>query len=134
MAVFFNKVERGKPADPTAPKKWYAVLKSLGQITEKEVAKLMADETTMDRKEVEMAIDRFEVILIRLLLDGHSVQLGDWGSFHLTCNSTASDTKAEVSANSITNLNVRFQPGKEMKDAVNKATFKAIETLVSPEQ
>jgi predicted histone-like DNA-binding protein len=133
MALFFNKVERGNPSDPTAPKKWYAILKSLGQITEKEVAKLVADETTMDRKEVEMAIDRFEVILIRLLLDGHSVQLGDWGSFRLTCNSTPSDTKAEVSAGNITNLNIRFVPGKEMKEAINKATFRAAESLVTPE-
>ena len=134
MAVFYNKVERGNPLKPTDPKKWYAVLKSLGQVTEKEVAKLVADETTMDRKEVEMAVDRFEVILLRLLLDGHSVQLGDWGSFYLTCNSTASDTKAEVSASNIKNLNIRFQPGKEMKDAIKQATFKPVESLSSHEQ
>ncbi|MDR0694800.1 MAG: HU family DNA-binding protein [Prevotellaceae bacterium] len=131
MSIFYNRVERINPQDKTAPKKWYATLKTIRQVREKEVAKLVADETTMDRKEVEMALDRFEQILIRLLLDGHSVQLGDWGSFYLTCNSAASDTKAEVTASNIKNLNIRFSPGVELTDALKHATFIAAETLVS---
>ncbi|MDR2358923.1 MAG: HU family DNA-binding protein, partial [Prevotellaceae bacterium] len=122
MALLYNKVERGNPLDKTAPKKWYAVLKSLGQITERDVAIMVADETTLNRKEAELALDQMEKVLIRLLLDGHSVQLGDWGSFHLTCNSSPSDTKEEVTASNITNLNIRFTPGKELKEAIKKAT------------
>lgn len=77
-----------------------------------------------------MAIAQFEKILIRLLLEGHSVQLGDWGSFHLTCNSEGSDTKEEVTAQNIKNLNIRFIPGKELKQAINKATFISIEGMI----
>ena len=36
MAIFYNKVERGNPSDPEAPKKWYPVLKTLGMVREKE--------------------------------------------------------------------------------------------------
>jgi predicted histone-like DNA-binding protein len=129
MAVFYNKVERGNPMDTQAPKKWYAVLKNVGMIGEKEVAKLISDETTINRKEAEMALDQFEKIMIRLLLDGHSVQLGDWGSFHLTCNSEGAATKEELTANNIKNLNIRFTPGKEVKDAIQQATFKDLESL-----
>jgi predicted histone-like DNA-binding protein len=78
-----------------------------------------------------MALDRFEQILIRLLLDGHSVQLGDWGSFHLTCNSAGVETKAEVTAANIKNLNIRFTPGNELADALKHASFIAAETIVS---
>ncbi|MDR2774799.1 MAG: HU family DNA-binding protein [Tannerella sp.] len=123
MSVFFNKVERGNPLNPLAGKKWYAVLRTIDQVGEKEVARQISDETTLNRKEAEMALDQFEKILLRLLLDGHSVQLGDWGSFHLTCNSKGSDTKDEVNANSIENLNIRFTPGKELKAAIQKAKF-----------
>jgi predicted histone-like DNA-binding protein len=132
MAIFYNKIERRNPQEATAPKKWYASLKTIRQVREKEVAKLVADETTMDPKEVEMALDRFQQILIRLLLDGHSVQLGDWGSFHLTCNSVGVDTKAEVVAGNIKNLNVRFTPGTELTDALKHASFIAADTLVTP--
>ncbi len=69
---------------------------------------MISDETTLKRKEAEMALDQLQKVLIRLLLDGHTVQLGDWGSFHLTCNSKGSETKEEVTANSIDNLNIRF--------------------------
>jgi predicted histone-like DNA-binding protein len=131
MALFYNKVERGNPLNAAAPKKWYAVLKSLGQIGEKEVAKMVAEETTINRKEVELALDQFEKVLIRLLLDGHSVKLGDWGSFYLTCNSTGMDTKGEVNAGCIKNLNIRFTPGSELKEAIQKAQFKSTESLIN---
>ena len=49
MAVFFNKVEKANPLDRKASKKWYAVLKSISLTSEKEVAKLVADETTLNR-------------------------------------------------------------------------------------
>ncbi|MDR2358854.1 MAG: DNA-binding protein, partial [Prevotellaceae bacterium] len=49
----------------------------------------------------------------------------------LTCNSSPSDTKEEVTASNITNLNIRFTPGKELKEAIKKATFKAAESLVT---
>ena len=129
MAVFYNKVEKVNPSDRTAPKKWYAVLKSISLISEKEVAKLVADETTLNRKEAEMALDQFEKILVRLLLDGYSVRLGDWGSFHLTCNSAPSDSKAEVSASNISNLNIRFTSGKDLKSAIQKAQLVAADSM-----
>ena len=129
MAVFYNKVERANPADRMAPKKWYAVLKTISLVSEKEVAKQLSDETTLNRKEAEMALAQFEKILIRLLLDGYSVRLGEWGSFRLTCNSTPSATKAAVSAKNITNLNIRFTAGKELKDAIQKAQLVSADTM-----
>jgi predicted histone-like DNA-binding protein len=117
--------------DPEAAKKWYVVLRRINQIGEKEVAKLISDETTLNRKEAEMALDQFEKILLRLLLEGYSVQLGDWGSFHLTCHSQPSDTKDEVGAGNIQNLNIRFTPGKDLKAAVQKAELIYSETIVT---
>ena len=76
MAVFYNKVQR---ADPTnrSETKWYATLKRISMVKEKEVAKQISDETTINRKEAEMALAQFEKILIRELMNGNSVQLGD---------------------------------------------------------
>jgi predicted histone-like DNA-binding protein len=131
MAIFYNKVERLNPSVRTAPKKWYAVLKTIKQENEKEVAKLISDETTLNRKEAEMALEQFQKVLLRLLLDSHSVQLGDWGSFHLTCNSKGSNTSAEVTASNIEKLNIRFIPGKELKAAIQNAQFMHAESLLS---
>ena len=131
MSILFNRVERGNPQDKDAPKKWYPILKTLERVKEKDVAKEISDETTLNRKEAEMALIQLEKVLIRNLLNSKSVQLGDWGTFHLTCNSTPSDTKEEVSAGDIAKLNVRFVPGKTLKDALAGATFIPAESIVT---
>lgn len=72
-----------------------------------------------------------EKVLLRNLLSSNSVQLGDWGSFYLTCNGEGSDTKEEVTAANIKNLNIRFMPGKTLKEALKSAVFVFSEDLVS---
>lgn len=131
MSVFFNKIERGNPMDTTAPKKWYATLKTINQVKEKEVAQLISDETTLNRKEAEMSLDQLEKVLIRLLLESNSVELGDWGSFHLTCNSEGVETKDALTASNIKGVNIRFVPGKVLRNALKNATFKYTESIVS---
>ncbi|MDR0700315.1 MAG: HU family DNA-binding protein [Tannerella sp.] len=131
MAIVYNKVERANPQDRTVPKKWYPVLKTINQLKEKDVAKEISDETTLNRKEAEMALTQLEKVLIRNLLISNSVQLGDWGSFHLTCHSTGSDTKESAGASNIQNLNIRFTPGKALKDALKDASFIFAEDIVS---
>lgn len=122
--LLYKKIQRAKPgAKPEDPKKWYISIKSLAQVGEKEVARQIADETTLNPKEAEMALAQFEKILVRLLLDGHSVQLGDWGSFYLTVTSKGSDTEKEATPAKVEKINIRFLPGKDLKNAIGKATF-----------
>jgi predicted histone-like DNA-binding protein len=131
MPVLFNKVERANPQDRNAPKKWYPTLKSLSRVGEKEVAKEIADETTLDKKEAEMAVSRMEKVLIRNLLASNTIQLGDWGSFHLTCNGEGSDTKEGVTSGNIKNLNIRFVAGKALKEALKNASYVYAGDIVS---
>jgi predicted histone-like DNA-binding protein len=130
MAIFFNRVLRALPSDPKA-KKWYASLKRTSMIREKQVAKLIADETTLNPKEAEMALSQLEKILLRELLASNSVQLGDWGSFHLTCNSSAHDTSGEVTGRSIKKLNVRVSSGTTLKEGLEHAEFVPADSLVT---
>ena len=123
MPILFNKVERANPQNRTAPKKWFPILKTISQIKEKAVAREIADETTLNPKEAEMALSQLEKVLIRNLLASNSVQLGDWGSFRLTCNSEGSDTQKEVTAGKINKLNIRFTPGKALTEALKNASF-----------
>ena len=129
MPILFNKVERVNPMDKTAPKRWFPVLRTITRTTEKQVAKEIADETTLNPKEAEMALSQLEKVLIRNLLASNSVQLGDWGTFHLTCNGTGADTKEGVTAASINKLNVRFVAGKGLNSALAGATFIPAENL-----
>lgn len=121
MPVLLNRIERSNPL--TKAKKWYVTIKTLSQIKENAVARQIADETTLNRKEAEMTLAQLEKILINNLLSSNSVQLGDYGSFHLTCNSEGKDVKEELTARSVKGLNIRFKPGKALRNALKGASF-----------
>jgi hypothetical protein len=60
--------------------------------------------------------------------------LGDWGSFHLTCSGEGVDSKDEVKASNIKNLNIRFTPGKELRNELQNATFISAESILTKQQ
>jgi predicted histone-like DNA-binding protein len=129
MSLLYNKIERGNPANPEAPKKWYPVLKSTGLVKEKEVAKQVSDETTLNPKEAELGIGQLFKVVIADLLEGKTVQLGDMGSFRLTAHCEGVDTEEEVTAALIKSLSIRFTASEALKAALRKAQFIAVESL-----
>jgi predicted histone-like DNA-binding protein len=129
MSIFFKRVQRGNPSKPAEPKLWYLLLKSVGLVKEKEVAKLLADETTLNPKEAEMAISQLFKVVIRLLLEGHTVQLGELGSFRLIAHSEASETEAEANANKIKSVSVHFTASDALREQIKSATFKDAASL-----
>lgn len=46
MAVKYNLIERPNPSNRTAPKKWYAVAKSSGELTFRDLSKQIAQGST----------------------------------------------------------------------------------------
>ena len=129
MTVFYNKTLRGNPADPDAPKKWFPVLRSIGKLKEKDVAKKVSDETTLNRKEAEMALCQLEKVLVEALLDGTTVQLGEMGTFKLTIKTKGSDTKDEATAMKIEKAMVRFVPSVQLREAIAKIHFSSTDNI-----
>ena len=103
MAVFYNKMQRKNPSKPAEPAKWYPVLRRVEMMKEKDVERHISDETTLNPKEAEMAISQLKKVLIAALLNGQ--------------------TEAEVSPAQVKKVNIRFQAGKELQEAINKAQF-----------
>ncbi|MBQ6238421.1 MAG: HU family DNA-binding protein [Bacteroidales bacterium] len=99
--------------------------------TNTRVAKLVSDETTLNPKEAEMAVYQLEKVMERLLLDGHTVQLGELGSFSLTITSEACRGEKEVTPDKIKKLNLRFRAGKGIKAALENAKFRPAEDMMS---
>lgn len=76
-----------------------------------------------------MAIRQLRKILLRRLLGGESVKLGNWGSFSVTLSSTGAETKEEVTARNIKSVNLNFQPDEAFKTDLQKATFAWVDKL-----
>jgi predicted histone-like DNA-binding protein len=129
MPVFYNKMQRRNPSDASATPKWYPTLRSTSMMKEKEVARQIADETTLNPKEAEMALSQLQKIMLRALHNGQTVQLGDWGSFYLTLNAEGSENEADANATKVKKVNIRFSPGKELKESIAKVEFRQASTL-----
>ena len=89
-------MQRANPNDEDAPKKWYVTQVTAAQVDETQVAMDLADETTLNPSEAMMPIRQLRKILIRRLLGGESVKLGNWSSFSVTLSSTGAETKEAV--------------------------------------
>ena len=121
MAILVKPVQRINPLDKEAPKKWYVTQVTTAQADETEVAMELADETTLNPSEAMMAIRQLRKILLRRLLGGESVKLGNWGSFSVTLSSLGVPTKEEVNAKNIKSVN--------LKTDLQKATFAWVDKL-----
>ena len=129
MAILVKPVQRVNPSDEDAPKKWYVTQVTTAQVDETQVAMDLADETTLNPSEAMMAIRQLRKILLRRLLGGESVKLGNWDSFSVTLSSTGAETKEEVTARNIKSVNLNFQPDEAFKTDLQKATFAWVDKL-----
>ena len=130
MAIIFNKVARHNPSNP-GEVKYYAATKTIKLVDEREVAKMIADETTLNPKEAEMTLEQLKKVVLRLLKDSYSVRLGDWISFHVGLSSTGVDKIEDVSAKQIKGVHLNTRLSKEFKEELNRATFMSEEVLRS---
>ncbi len=123
MSVLYSKAKRVNPSEPKAALKWHIVLRRVKQKSEKEVAELLTKNTTLNRGEALMVLDELQSVILQLLMDGYSVQMGDWGSFQLTLSSSGTDTEDACTIDTIKSVNMRFRPGKEIRNALANITF-----------
>ena len=130
MSIFLKAVQRINPSEPDEPKKWYPVQYTTKRVDESEVAMLIADETTLNPMEAAMAIRQLRKVVQRLLLDGKSVKLGDWGTFNITLNTEGAERKEDLTARNVKRVNSNFQPADEMKAAMQKADFVWLDKIV----
>jgi len=130
MAILVKPILRTNPQDPREEaKKWYVMQVTTAQVDETQVAMDLADETTLNASEAMMAIRQLRKILLRRLLGGESVKLGNWGSFSVTLSTRGVEKREDVNANNIKTVNLNFQPDEAFKADLQKATFAWVDKL-----
>ena len=132
MALFYRGVQRRNPSNLSAPYLWYPSLVKIGTTNEKTLSEKIADETTLNKKEADMAVSQMFKIIPADLLDAKTVQLGDLGYFYLTVKTKTGagvDSEGQVSADQIESVMLRFMPTKSFREKLNKAQFKNLKTI-----
>jgi len=126
MTVKFNVVERGQPGNSAAPKKYYPSIQSTGRVTQREIAEMIAQISTISNADTMAMLEAFLTVVPRELAKGNIVELGDFGNFWLRNSSEGAETPEDVRAAQITKILPRFNPGKEFKKALNDITFEKV--------
>jgi len=123
MSVKYNVVERGKPGDPTAPKKYYPSAIARGRVDLRHIAERAAAVSTVSVPDSVAVIEAFFSIIPDELGRGNVVEIGDLGSFWLKFKSEASATPEEVTSKKITAVLARFIPAKKFKEKLKYLSF-----------
>ena len=118
MALQFNVVERPNPL--TKEKKWYATPRLTGKRDLKSLSKDLAEVSSLSAGDVHNVIVNLIDQLPKWLMEGNSVKLDGFGSFRLSFTSTGEVLKEDVTADSIDDIHIIFDPDVAIKERVNK--------------
>ncbi|GHT69177.1 hypothetical protein AGMMS50239_35530 [Bacteroidia bacterium] len=122
----YKLVEKGNPAKPEQPKKYYANAVNAGKFTIKDFAKEIAGRSSLTRGDIENVLNNFLDELPTFLKLGMSVQLGDFGTMRLSLSSEGAETPEVFKASKIKGTKIIFTPGSELKAQLKGMSFEEV--------
>jgi len=129
MAISYVVVERGNPANPTEPKKFYGLAKSTGEISLKKLAKEISDSsTTVSDTDVLAVLNEMIKHLSRHLDNGDIVRFGDFGAFQVTLTSIGAETERKFTASNIKAPKITFRPGIDLREMMNNLKYTKVKS------
>ena len=120
MSVRYVNVQLRNPQDPSAPRKFYLIEKSVGNVGRDYLIRDMVRNTSLTAMEAATGIDYLFSAIPRFLELGFTVQLGAMGYFKVTIKSEGSDTQEEAVPEKIKSMRLRFVPGADIRKQVNE--------------
>jgi len=102
---------------------WYPVVRSRGLVKVKKIAEKLSKKSVLSAGEIEVLISQLCELMMDRLLNGETVQFGEFGSFRITINSEASDSEREVTSAKIKKVTVRFTASQWLKNIMKEAKF-----------
>ncbi len=120
-------VQKGNPAQPEAPKKWYANAVNQGTVNKQQISKEIAGRSSLTRGDISNVLDNLIDELPKYLKAGNSVKLGDFGTFRLSVLSKGSDTAESYNtASHVKGVKVIFTPGTALKNELSEIHFEKV--------
>jgi len=95
MAIKYSLIERINPADLSMPRKIYAVNKSSGELSLRQLSKRIADISTVSSIDTMAVLEALVQVIPEELSDGNIVRLGDFGSFYANLKSSGAETEED---------------------------------------
>lgn len=130
MSLYFNIISRKNIEHPDQPNLYYPALKSIGMMDQKQVAEQAAIGTSMNPYEIMMGVQLATETHLSMLLNGHSVAVGNLGWLYLTNQGRGKTSPDQLSAFDITKVNLHIKPSAETISRLKQATFIPLDRIV----
>ena len=127
MSVKFRTVKRRNPMDDTAPDKYYAMALADGSTDLKQLAEMVASQSTVSAADCYAVLIALEANIIRELQQGKIVRLGEMGSYQLSVRAEGKDTAEEVNASSIKKARINFRPGEKLRNMLKTLVYTKVQ-------
>ena len=123
MAIKYSLMERNNPADTSIPRKIYAVNKSSGELSLRQLSKRIADMSTVSSIDTMAVLEALVQVIPEELSDGNIVRLGDFGSFYAKIKSIGADKVEDFNNSFIVNTRIKFRPGSQLNKVINDVEY-----------
>jgi predicted histone-like DNA-binding protein len=110
MDFKFKAIAKKNPREPQAPAKFYPSPVYTGDVTIRELAKEIAELSSLNTIDVLAVLEGFLTKIPQKLSQGYIVKLRDFGNLRITFSSLPSDTADKVTADKIKKAKVNFRP------------------------
>ncbi len=126
MSVQYSIITRKNLQKPNDPPKFYAIAKSRGEITLRELAKEISATSTVAVGDVLAVLEGFISQVPKHISNGNIVRLGEFGTFSLSISSEGAASEEEFHAGLIKSNSLNFRPGKEVQDSLDAVKYKKV--------
>ena len=116
-------MQRVNPKDVTAPRKFYAVNKSTGEETTRQLAIEISKRNGISVADVFASIESLIDLVPERLNEGKIVRLGEFGSFSMSINSEGVEKEEDFTAANIKGNSLNFRPGKQVQKVLDTVDY-----------
>lgn len=126
MPINYVVTPRVNPKDLAAARKFYAIAKSTGEETVRQLATEISKRTNLSSAEVFATIEAFIDLVPERLSEGKIVRLGDFGSFSISLSSEGVEKADDFTAANIKSNSMNFRPGKLLQNVLDTVEYKKV--------
>lgn len=126
MAINYSLTQRVNLKDATAPRKFYAIAKSNGEESVRQLATEISKRSGLSSVDVFAVIEAFIDLIPEKIAEGKIVRLGDFGSFNVTISSEGVEKAEEFTASLIRGNSLNFRPGKLVQKVLDTIEYSKV--------
>ncbi len=124
MPINYVVTPRVNPKELEAPRKFYAIAKSTGEETVRQLATEISKRNGLSVGDVFATIEAFIDLVPERLAEGKIVRLGEFGSFSVSLSSEGVEKEEDFTAANIKSNSLNFRSGKLIQKVLDGAEYK----------